>query len=179
MMPFGRHKGELFMDIPPYDLRSTCAGSTRRLIAHSVSRTSLNQSNNFSNKDPRPMPLYTVGSQSDLPQSVMDYLANGATQGERNQRLFAAACQCRDCGLRQDVTETTLLDRAKADGLSQTEAHKTIGSVYARSARKPAHGSNSSNNAAPPPPSSSSSSSSSNGQSPPPVPLPTPAPDST
>jgi len=23
MMPFGRHKGELFMDIPPYDLRST------------------------------------------------------------------------------------------------------------------------------------------------------------
>ena len=122
------------------------------------------------------MPLYTVGSQSDLPQSVMDYLANGATQGERNQRLFAAACQCRDCGLRQDVTETTLLDRAKADGLSQTEAHKTIGSAYARSARKPAHGSNSSNNAAPPPPSSSSSSSSSNGQSPPPVPLPTPAP---
>jgi hypothetical protein len=23
VMPFGKHKGELFMDIPPYDLRST------------------------------------------------------------------------------------------------------------------------------------------------------------
>ena len=23
IMPFGRHKGEMFMDIPPYDLRST------------------------------------------------------------------------------------------------------------------------------------------------------------
>ena len=26
------------------------------------------------------MPLYTVGSQSNLPQSVMNYLANGASE---------------------------------------------------------------------------------------------------
>ena len=106
------------------------------------------------------MPLYTVGSQSDLPQSVMDYLANGATQGERNAKAFRSGLPMSRLRPAAGVTETTLLDRAKADGLSQTEAHKTIGSAYARSARKPAHGSNGGSNAAPPPPSSSSSSSS-------------------
>ena len=86
------------------------------------------------------MPLYTVGSQSNLPQSVMDYLANGASKGERNEKLFAAACQCRDCGLMQSVTETCLLARAMADDFGKTEARKTIESAYGRPARKPAHG---------------------------------------
>ena len=86
------------------------------------------------------MPLYTVGSQSNLPQSVMDYLDNGASKGERNEKLFASACQCRDCGLSQSVTEICLLPRATADGLSEDEARKTIESAYGRSAREPAHG---------------------------------------
>ena len=117
------------------------------------------------------MPLYTVGSQSNLPQSVMDYLANGASKGERNEKLFAAACQCRDCGLFQSVTEICLLPRATADGLSEAEARKTIESAYGRSAREPAHGVHSGNhqNAAPNPPPSSS-----NGQWPPPATLPVP-----
>ena len=45
------------------------------------------------------MPLYTVGSQSDLPQSVMDYLANGATRenatrsfSQRLANVATAAC---------------------------------------------------------------------------------------
>jgi hypothetical protein len=114
------------------------------------------------------MPVYTVGSQSDLPKSVMDYLANGASKGERNQKLFGAACQCRDCGLSQSVTETCLLDRAKNDGLSAAEARKTIESAYDRSARQPAHGAHGGNTAP------SSSPASSNGQWPSPVPLPVP-----
>ena len=79
-----------------------------RLTVRPGSRTWQTQSNNFYSK-PKTMPLYTVGSQSNLPQSVMDYLANGASEGERNGKLFAAACQCRDCGLSQSVTETCLL----------------------------------------------------------------------
>jgi RecA-family ATPase len=114
------------------------------------------------------MPVYTVGSQSDLPKSVMDYLANGASKGERNQKLFGAACQCRDCGLSQSVTETCLLDRAKNDGLSAAEARKTIESAYDRSARQPAHGAHGGNTAPSPSPASS------NGQWPSPVPLPVP-----
>jgi RecA-family ATPase len=115
------------------------------------------------------MPFYTVGSQTDLPQSVLAYLTDGASTGERNEKLFAAACQCRDCGLRHEVTETTLLDRARADGLSESEARKTIGSAYSRSAREPTHGVHANNsNTAPP--------SQSNGQWPPPVPLPKPTP---
>ena len=112
------------------------------------------------------MPLYTTGSQSSLPQVVLEYLKNGACEGERNARLFAAACQCRDCALGQDVAEATLLDRAKADGLGPSEARKTIRSAYTQSARDPAHGSTT--RAAPPPPLRS------DGQWPGPVALPDP-----
>src|SRR4029077_5920554 len=68
-------------------------------------------------------------------------------------------------------TETCLLARAMTDGLSETEARKTIESAYGRSARKPAHGwpGGNSQNAAPNPPPSSS-----NGQWPPPATLPVP-----
>jgi hypothetical protein len=116
------------------------------------------------------MPLYTVGSQADLPKSTLDYLAQGAVEGERNARLFKEACQCRDCGFAQDVTITCLLVRALADGLNEAEARKTIGSAYTRSARDPAHGVSGAKSQSAAPPSSASS----NGQWPSPVSLPVP-----
>jgi hypothetical protein len=65
-----------------------------RLTLRPGSRTWQTQSGNFYSK-PKTMPLYTVGSQSNLPQSVMDYLAHGASEGERtrsfSQRLASAA----------------------------------------------------------------------------------------
>ena len=119
------------------------------------------------------MPTYMAGAQSDLPRSVLDYLVHGAPRGERNQRLFAAACQCRDIGLMRNVTENCLLGRAIQDGLSESEIRKTIGSVYGHEAREPAHGVRSSHTAAqsappPPPP---------NGPWPSPEPLPIPTPE--
>jgi hypothetical protein len=72
-----------------------------------------------------------------LPSATQDYLANGALNGNRNNALFAAACQFRDDKRSLDETVQSLLPRAIADGLSKTEALSTIGSAFKRGPRDP------------------------------------------
>ncbi len=77
---------------------------------------------------------------TDIPNSVLIYLEQGAHSGERNAKLFAAACQLRDARLTHSVAEALLLDRAKTDGLTDHEARQTIHSAYRGTPREPALG---------------------------------------
>jgi Primase C terminal 1 (PriCT-1) len=73
------------------------------------------------------MPSYTTTEnkawdESGLPTATRDYLANGAAVGNRDNALFAAACQFRDSGYSQAEAESRLIVRAVADGLSEAVA---------------------------------------------------------
>src|SRR6267142_4236180 len=76
----------------------------------------------------------TYGS---LPKRTLDYLATGAPQGMRNEELFEAALQYRDAGYSIGHAEARLVGRAILDGLSETEAKKTIKSGYNAPSRAP------------------------------------------
>ena len=78
----------------------------------------------------------SVGLRPVLPRRTLEYLANGAQPGSRNGELFAAAGQFRDAGFTCEESETQLIPRAVADGLSETEAHTTVRSVFSQSARQ-------------------------------------------
>lgn len=73
--------------------------------------------------------------QHPLPPRTESYLASGATQGTRNNELFAAACQMRDAGYRQSDAERELIPRHLANGSSEREALATIKSAYSQPAR--------------------------------------------
>ena len=77
-----------------------------------------------------------------LPQRTRDYLEHGKQEGERNDELFAAACQFRDAGFTQDDAAGYLGPRAEKDGLSQAEIFDTIRSAYDRAPREPIFGKN-------------------------------------
>jgi RecA-family ATPase len=72
-----------------------------------------------------------------LPRRTLEYLQRGASEGMRNAELFDATCQFRDAGHSFEDTESQLLARALADGLTESEARTTIRSAYARTAREP------------------------------------------
>jgi hypothetical protein len=72
-----------------------------------------------------------------LPKRTQDYLAHETIEGQRNEELLAAACQCRDAGYSAAETETLLLSRANRDGLSEGEARRTIESAFSQPARDP------------------------------------------
>jgi len=72
-----------------------------------------------------------------LPPRTESYLASGATDGSRNNELFAAACQMRDAGYSQSDAERELIPRHLANGSSEREALATIRSAYNRPARDP------------------------------------------
>jgi hypothetical protein len=55
-----------------------------------------------------------------------------AAEGERNAVLFWAACRLRERGLRQREVEALLLHIARATGLPETEARRTINSAQGR-----------------------------------------------
>jgi hypothetical protein len=92
------------------------------------------------------MPTYTTGTHggscddSGLPRSLREYLATGAEKGNRDNALFAAACQARDAGLSQSEAEQLLVSRAVADGLSEAVARRKIKSAYSKAPREPAGG---------------------------------------
>lgn len=71
-------------------------------------------------------------SACEIPIWVRRYLEVGAAQGERNNRLYAAACCYRDAGLGLFQAEDELGARALADGLDEGEIERTIQSAYAR-----------------------------------------------
>lgn len=90
----------------------------------------------------KPIPRDTS---SDLPLTVEKYLQNGASEGERNNTLFAVAAQCRDIDMPQSEAVNLLLDKAMAGGLSESESISAIGSAYQgakREAPKGARGGN-------------------------------------
>src|SRR6516165_2491842 len=90
------------------------------------------------------MPIYTTGTHSNswddsgLPKSLREYLANGAEVGNRDNALFAAACQFRDAGYSQSEAEGPLIARAVADGLSEKVARLKVKSAYKKAPREPA-----------------------------------------
>jgi hypothetical protein len=83
-----------------------------------------------------------------LPQVTLNYLSQGAANGNRNHALFEAACQFRDAGYSQTEAEAQLIPRHVADGASnenlagrEREARATIISAYRLSPRDPITGS--------------------------------------
>ena len=72
-----------------------------------------------------------------LPKRTQTYLAHGASEGQRNAELLAAACQCRDAGMSESEVEHTLVPRAVSDGLSEREAISTVRSALSKSPREP------------------------------------------
>ena len=72
-----------------------------------------------------------------LPRRTLEYLQQGALEGMRNAELFDATCQFRDAGHSFEDTESQLLARALADGLTEAEARQTIRSAFTRTAREP------------------------------------------
>lgn len=91
------------------------------------------------------MPSFTSQAPSDdgLPHSVQAYLDNPTPEGGRNNALFAAATQCRDVGMPEDVVQEMLGAKALGDGLRQDEISTTIESVFAAPRREPPRGSSS------------------------------------
>lgn len=90
------------------------------------------------------MPVYTQNQgraqHPILPQRTLEYLARGAAKGNRNGELFDAACQYRDAGYAQVDAEPRLIDRAMLDGLTETEARKTVRSAFNAAPRMPVGG---------------------------------------
>lgn len=72
-----------------------------------------------------------------LPKATLDYLESGASEGQRNTQLFAAACQLRDAGYPVTAAEDGLLNRAVSDGLGEREVIATIRSAYGAVPREP------------------------------------------
>jgi hypothetical protein len=89
----------------------------------------------------RPNPTRNPSQHGTLPQRTLNYMANGAGQGNRNDELDHAAQQFRDAGYTQAEAEPRLLARGMADGLCEAECRRAINSGYSGPAREPAgHG---------------------------------------
>jgi len=79
-----------------------------------------------------------------LPKRTETYLTFGAANGNRNQELFAAACQIRDAGYSLIDAERQLIPRHIADGngsesssTREKEAKATIQSAFSQPPREP------------------------------------------
>ncbi len=90
------------------------------------------------------MVTLTGNGQHLLPVRTEHYLTSGATNGQRNEELFAAACQLRDAGHSQAEAERELVARYLADGngnenqaAREKEARATIRSAYSQLPREP------------------------------------------
>lgn len=70
------------------------------------------------------------GARLNLPRWTRDYLEHGAPQGERNNRLYAAAIEYRSNGYTRSDADRDLVARALADGLDESEALRTITSAW-------------------------------------------------
>ena len=75
-----------------------------------------------------------------LSRLTLEFIAQGASEGERNDRLFRAACDLAGCGYSLSEAESQLLPVAERVGTSQAEALATLQSAYSktRSASIPA-----------------------------------------
>jgi predicted transcriptional regulator len=83
-------------------------------------------------KNPKTPQLY-----SELSSSTRDFIFTGAVEGERNNRLFSAACDLAGNDFAHFTAIELLLPAAQRSGLSRRETHDTINSAYSK-ARTPA-----------------------------------------
>jgi len=88
--------------------------------------------------------VVTLNGNAPLPPRTESYLASGAVNGNRNEELFAAACQLRDAGYSQSDAERELVSRYVADGdgsenlaTREKEAKATIFSAFSQPPREP------------------------------------------
>ena len=79
----------------------------------------------------------SVSLHAALPSRTEAYLSHGASKGQRNAELFAAACQLRDASHNQSEAEQALVARYVADGNTEREALATIASAYSHPPREP------------------------------------------
>ena len=79
---------------------------------------------------------HRMSADRPLPPRTLQYIATGAPEGQRNEELLAAACQCRDAGMRESQAEHILVPRALSDGLTQGEATSTLRSAFSKAARE-------------------------------------------
>lgn len=73
-----------------------------------------------------------VGHKGKLSRLTLEFIAQGAGAGERNDRLFRAACDLAGCGYTQSEAESMLLPVAGQVGTPQAEALATIKSAYSK-----------------------------------------------
>jgi hypothetical protein len=64
-----------------------------------------------------------------IPHWVSNYITNGRPEGQRNQTLFQAACDCFNNGMGMGEVEGLLRGRAVSDGLNEHEITATITSA--------------------------------------------------
>jgi rubrerythrin len=74
---------------------------------------------------------------AELSSSTRDFIFTGAEDGERNNRLFSAACDMAGNDFDHNTAIQLLLPSAQRSGLSKRETHDTINSAYSQ-ARTPA-----------------------------------------
>lgn len=72
-----------------------------------------------------------------LPKRTVDYLANGAPNGQRHEELKAASLQFRDAGINRGEAEAALRNRGTADGLKEHEIMKVVDWAYSLPKRSP------------------------------------------
>lgn len=67
-----------------------------------------------------------------LSRRTREFLEHGAPEGQRNYRLFIAACDFAGAGIPEDQAASELTSVAASIGLSKAEAHATIDSAYSK-----------------------------------------------
>ena len=72
-----------------------------------------------------------------LPKRTVDYLNNGAAEGQRHEELKAAAVQMKDAGISRSEAESQLKHRGTMDGLKEREIVPVIDWVYSKAQRSP------------------------------------------
>jgi len=73
-----------------------------------------------------------IASTSPLSQKTRSFIANGAVEGERNNRLFEAACDLAGNQFDQHATTQLLLPIAERCGLPTEEARSTLASAFSK-----------------------------------------------
>ncbi len=82
-------------------------------------------------------PLEPKNPHADLSAQTRDFLYNGAREGERNNRLFSAACDMHGNGYSYSAVVKLLVTPASRSGLAEGEIRKTITSAF-KEPRNPA-----------------------------------------
>ena len=67
-----------------------------------------------------------------LSWKTRDFLQHGAPVGQRNYRLFIAACDFSGAGIPEDQATSELTSVAESIGMAKAEAHATIHSAYSK-----------------------------------------------